>query len=62
VVNIAPVGTATLGAGAWGQLDMGGELLEWNLDAYSSSYPNPCTDCAYHYCRSLTVARDGTWA
>jgi formylglycine-generating enzyme required for sulfatase activity len=34
--NIAPVGTATLGAGLWGQLDMAGEELEWNLDWYAS--------------------------
>ena len=46
VLNMAPVGTATLGAGAWGQLDLVGEGLEWNLDWYGSSYIDPCTDCA----------------
>jgi formylglycine-generating enzyme required for sulfatase activity len=46
VVNIAPVGTATLGAGVWGQLDLAGELLEWNQDWYAT-YVDPCTDCAY---------------
>jgi formylglycine-generating enzyme required for sulfatase activity len=45
VTNIAPVGTATLGAGLWGQLDLAGEVWEWNLDGYSS-YVDPCTDCA----------------
>ena len=30
--NIAPVGTATLGAGLWGQLDMAGEVGQWTLD------------------------------
>ncbi|MGB8296537.1 MAG: SUMF1/EgtB/PvdO family nonheme iron enzyme [Polyangia bacterium] len=50
VGNVAPVGAATLGAGLWGQLDLAGELNEWNLDWYAS-YVNPCTDCAY-----LTVA------
>jgi formylglycine-generating enzyme len=45
VANIAPVGTATLGAGLWGQLDLAGELLEWNLDWYNT-YVDPCTDCA----------------
>jgi formylglycine-generating enzyme required for sulfatase activity len=47
VANIAPVGTATLGAGLWGQLDLAGELLEWNLDWLVSTYVDPCTDCAY---------------
>lgn len=46
VANIAPVGTATLGAARWGQLDMAGEVWQWTLDWYSSSYDVPCTDCA----------------
>jgi sulfatase modifying factor 1 len=46
LTNIAPVGTATLGAGLWGQLDLAGEIWEWNLDWYASSYVDPCTDCA----------------
>jgi formylglycine-generating enzyme required for sulfatase activity len=52
VTNIAPVGTATLGGGLWGQLDLGGEMFEWNLD-WSNSYIDPCTDCAY-----LSLAAD----
>jgi len=46
VTNIAPVGTAALGAGLWGQLDLVGNLFEWNLDV-SVPYVDPCTDCAY---------------
>jgi formylglycine-generating enzyme required for sulfatase activity len=46
VSNIAPVGTATLGAGLWGQLDLSGDLNEWNLDG-NAAYVDPCTDCAY---------------
>jgi len=46
VANIAPVGTATLGAASYGQLDMVGEVFEWNLDWYNP-YVDPCTDCAY---------------
>jgi formylglycine-generating enzyme len=42
--NIAPVGTATLGAGLWGQLDLTGELYGWSLDWYGT-YADPCTDC-----------------
>lgn len=45
--DIAPVGTATLGAGLWGQLDLTGEVQEWNLD-WSGGPTNEtqCTDCA----------------
>jgi formylglycine-generating enzyme required for sulfatase activity len=44
LANIAPVGTATLGAGLWGQFDLAGELDEWTLD-YFADYVDPCTDC-----------------
>lgn len=44
--NIAPVGTATRGVGLWGQLDLAGDVNEWNLDWYSPCYLEPCTDCA----------------
>jgi formylglycine-generating enzyme required for sulfatase activity len=47
VTNIAPVGTATLGAGLWGQLDLTGNVRQWNLDYDFNPYVNPCTDCAY---------------
>ncbi len=46
MANIAPVGTPTAGAGLWGQLDMAGEVWEWNLDWFGG-YVAPCTDCAY---------------
>jgi formylglycine-generating enzyme required for sulfatase activity len=46
-VNIAPVGTTTLGAGRWGQMDMAGEMYEWTLDWFYYNYVDPCTDCAY---------------
>ena len=45
VGNIAPVGTPTQGAGLWGQLDLAGNVLEWNLD-YFADYVSPCNDCA----------------
>jgi formylglycine-generating enzyme required for sulfatase activity len=44
-VSIAPVGTAVLGAGAWGHLDLLGELDEWTLDVYAP-FVSPCSDCA----------------
>jgi formylglycine-generating enzyme required for sulfatase activity len=58
-VNIAPVGTATQGAGLWGQLDLAGEMYQWNLDWYASTYVDPCTDCAYLASGSYRVIRGG---
>jgi formylglycine-generating enzyme required for sulfatase activity len=46
LADIAPVGHAASGAGLWQQLDLAGEMFEWNLDSYASSYVDPCTDCA----------------
>jgi formylglycine-generating enzyme required for sulfatase activity len=48
--GLAAVGTAAMGAGRWGQLDLAGEIWEWNLD-WKNTYVNPCTDCV-----SLTKA------
>ena len=45
-MNIAPVGTATLGAGLWSQLDIEGNVMEFVLD-WSAPYMSACTDCAY---------------
>jgi formylglycine-generating enzyme required for sulfatase activity len=60
VTNIAPVGTTTLGAGLWGQLDLAGDMWEWNLDWYAT-YVDPCTDCAYLTAGSYKVYRGGTF-
>jgi formylglycine-generating enzyme required for sulfatase activity len=43
--NIAPVGSASAGAGLWGQLDLIGDIWEWNLDWFLP-YITPCSDCA----------------
>jgi formylglycine-generating enzyme required for sulfatase activity len=59
VSNLAPVGTASNGAGAWGQLDLAGQLWEWNLDAYSSTYVDPCINCANLANASDSVIRGG---
>ncbi|MGA2451069.1 MAG: SUMF1/EgtB/PvdO family nonheme iron enzyme [Polyangiaceae bacterium] len=67
VTNIAPVGTPTLGAGPWGQLDLVGEEWEWNLD-WLASYVDICIDCSYlspgDYGRVVRGGGfgDGTWA
>ena len=41
---IAPVGTAALGAGLWGQFDLAGNVVEWVLDT-NGGYTR-CADCA----------------
>jgi sulfatase modifying factor 1 len=58
VANIAPVGTATLGVGRWGQLDLVGNVIEWNLDWYAT-YVGTCTDCAYLTSGTYRVMRGG---
>jgi formylglycine-generating enzyme required for sulfatase activity len=50
--NVAPVGTATLGAGRWGQVDLVGYVQQWTLDSFapyvdSPTREHPCSDCAY---------------
>jgi formylglycine-generating enzyme required for sulfatase activity len=60
VANIAPVGTANLGAGKWGQLDLAGETWEWVIDRNFVS----CTDCAGLTPFSATIgwqSRGGTF-
>jgi formylglycine-generating enzyme required for sulfatase activity len=52
--NIAPVGTATLGAGLWGQLDLTGNVWPWTLD-WLAPYVDPCIDCV-----DLTTAANRT--
>jgi len=48
LANIAPVGTATAGAGLWGQLDLAGNMNEWSLDYWDNDlYVDPCIDCGY---------------
>jgi formylglycine-generating enzyme required for sulfatase activity len=58
--NIAPVAMATLGAAYWGQLDMAGEVYEWNLDWYAT-YVDPCANCAYLTTASSRVLRGGNF-
>ena len=59
VTNVAPVGTATLGAGLWGQLDLVGQLWEWNLDFYAPYAA--CVDCADLTAASYRVRRGGNF-
>jgi formylglycine-generating enzyme required for sulfatase activity len=56
--SIAPVGTATLGAARWGQLDLAGDLSEWTLD-WSNAYIVPSVDGANLSQPSYRVNRGG---
>jgi formylglycine-generating enzyme required for sulfatase activity len=60
VANIAAVGTATLGAGLWGHLDLAGDLMEWNVD-WHGTYA-ACTDCADFTSGSNRVIRGGLFS
>lgn len=60
-LNVAPVGTPTLGAGRWGQLDLAGNVFEWGLD-WSSGYIGSCVDCTDLTPASNRVRRGGEFA
>lgn len=45
LLNLPAVGFAGAGAGRWGQLDLAGEVFQWNLDEYYSAGYFACTDC-----------------
>ncbi len=58
--NIAPVGTTTMGAGLWGQLDLEGNVQEWTLDA-ELPYVDPCVDCSALQAASNRSIRGGDY-
>ena len=60
VTNIAPVGTVAAGAGRWGQLDLAGNVWEWNLD-WSQSFVAPCNNCTNLAVGSLRAFRGGSF-
>ena len=43
--DLTAVGTKTAGDGRWGQSDLTGNVMEWNLD-WDAQYAVPCMDCA----------------
>ena len=58
VANFAAVGTTLAGAGRWGQLDLAGNVAEWNLDWYAP-FTDPCVDAAGLTTADFRVIRGG---
>jgi formylglycine-generating enzyme len=52
------VGSKPGGRARWGQLDVGGNLWEWNLDT-GAAYPTTCTNCANTDTSPYRVIRGG---
>jgi formylglycine-generating enzyme required for sulfatase activity len=51
----APVGSIPAGAGAWGQLDLAGNVWEFVLDGQGMPWADPCVDC-------VSPSSTGPWA
>jgi formylglycine-generating enzyme required for sulfatase activity len=65
VCSMATVGGASLGTGAWNQLDLAGNVIQWTVDEWAFSYYiDPCTDCSLFPVAPLgRIARGTTyWA
>jgi formylglycine-generating enzyme len=61
LTDIAPVGTASQGGGAFGQLDLAGSVQEWTLDWFAP-YPTTCTNCANLSVATSRSVRGGGWS
>jgi len=60
LADIAPVGSAALGHGFWGQQDLTGNMWEWTFDAFGS-YVVPCDNCANTTPGVNRMFRGGSW-
>jgi formylglycine-generating enzyme required for sulfatase activity len=61
--SVAPVGGASLGAGLWGQMDLSGNLFDWNVDWYTAgAFVEPCTDCFDARSTQMRVIKGGAWS
>ena len=58
--NIAPVGTAAAGAGLFGQLDLAGNVWQWNLD-WSAPYAGGADSASLTW-ESIRVLRGGNFS
>jgi formylglycine-generating enzyme required for sulfatase activity len=60
-LSVAPVGTPTKGAGRWDQVDLAGNVSEWNYDVDDGALPLPCVDCALVVDGRSRVFRGGSY-
>jgi formylglycine-generating enzyme len=58
--KVAPVGTPALGLGAWGQLDLAGNVAEWNLDRQGPF--TACVNCSDLATGTRRVIRGSNWS
>lgn len=61
--DILPIGSKSpLGDGRWGIADLSGNMYEWTYDAFKSTYPASCTDCAeVNDLATSRTRRGGSW-
>ena len=59
VSNIAPVGIPTAGGGRYGQLDVAGNVWEWNVDWFAAY--GACTNCTNATIAPGRVSRGGNF-
>jgi len=56
------VGSKPLGDGRWGQSDLAGNVLEWNLDYFADFPDGLCKDCVYLMPTGYRMANGGSFA
>jgi formylglycine-generating enzyme required for sulfatase activity len=60
LADILRVGSKPLGAGRYGQMDLGGSINEWVLDYFADPLPATCNNCA-KLTGTFRSIRGGSW-